>query len=223
MSDEVWKTIPGYSRYSVSSLGNVRRDVPIYRTPAGLCKRSFKQGYPQVAITSDDGRHVTTHVHRLLMLAFVGPCPAGMLVRHRDGDSSNSVLSNLRYGTPTENVHDAIEHGTQVKGEGVSQHVLTEEEVVGIVEKLESGATYKEIARDLPVTNHCIYRIAAGFTWKHITGGIDRRNGYKFNHRGAAASKKNRQELKAEALAKVVKLDDGADMVRGGFRVWEAA
>lgn len=29
-------------------------------------------------------------------------------------------------------------------------------------------------------------------------------------------------ELSKLGLAKVVKLDDGADMVRGGFRVWEA-
>jgi hypothetical protein len=44
--------------------------------------------------------------------AFHGPRPVGLEVRHLDGDSLNNAASNLRYGTRTENLLDAVEHGT---------------------------------------------------------------------------------------------------------------
>jgi len=213
---EVWKQIPGFSRYSASSLGRVRRDVKVYRTAPGICALHVKQGYPSVCATDDAGRHHTIHVHALVMRAFVGHLPEGMHVCHADGDRSNNAIANLRYDTPTANVRDAIKHGTQVKGEAVAQHILTEQEVREIVLRLEGGATYEEAAHGFPITKHCVYRIAAGRTWKHVTGGKDRRNGYKFNSRGALAAKAKRK------LARVAKLDDGADQIKNGARVWEA-
>jgi hypothetical protein len=51
-------------------------------------------------------------VHRLVLEAFVGPCPEGMLTRHLDGDPANNHLDNLRWGTPAENFADSVRHGT---------------------------------------------------------------------------------------------------------------
>lgn len=217
---ERWRQIPGYSRYSVSTRGQVRRDTTVYRTQPGICKQSVKNGYPQVAVTSDDGVNRTEHVHRLLMRAFVGVRPAGMVVCHGNGNGMDCTLENLRYDTYQGNANDSIKHGTQAKGESIHQHKLTEEDVKKIVDWLERGGTYLEIGGHFGVTKHAIFRIANGRNWKHITGGIDRRNGYKFAGRGALAAKQKR-DLKRDGMAAVVQ-DGGKDMTRDGFRVWEA-
>lgn len=50
-------------------------------------------------------------VHRLVMEAFVGPCPEGLEVLHWDDNPANNHLSNLRYGTRSENVKDRVRNG----------------------------------------------------------------------------------------------------------------
>jgi hypothetical protein len=46
------------------------------------------------------------------MEAFVGLRPKGLETRHLDGDPSNNQLSNLAYGTSSENHLDMVRHGT---------------------------------------------------------------------------------------------------------------
>lgn len=51
-------------------------------------------------------------VHHLVASAFLGERPAKKLVCHRDGDCQNNRIENLYYGTQSENMKDAIRHGT---------------------------------------------------------------------------------------------------------------
>jgi len=51
-------------------------------------------------------------IHRLVLIAFVGLQPDGMEALHRDGDPGNNTLSNLRWGTHSENQLDQVAHGT---------------------------------------------------------------------------------------------------------------
>lgn len=44
--------------------------------------------------------------------AFHGLRPEGMEVRHLDGNSQNDAASNLAWGTRSENIRDAVRHGT---------------------------------------------------------------------------------------------------------------
>lgn len=55
-------------------------------------------------------------MHRLMLLAFVGPCPDGMEACHNNGDPSDNRLDNLRWDTKQSNQADRIEHGTSVEG-----------------------------------------------------------------------------------------------------------
>ena len=217
LAAERWLTIPGFTRYSVSSLGRVRRDVAVYRTQPGMCAVNLKQGYPQVAVTSDDGKSITVMVHVLLMRAFVGPRPEGMHICHKDGNRANCSLDNLRYDTPLANVRDAMSHGTYAYGERIAQHRLVEAEVVEIVGLLEENQTYTAIAARYGVTPDAIFRIASGKNWKHLTGGKDRRNGYANSAANLAAA----NAAKKAGRVRVVQRG-GEDLVRGGARVWEA-
>lgn len=56
------------------------------------------------------GRRV--FVHQLVAEAFIGPRPDGQEVRHLNGDPADNRVQNLAYGTRSQNVADAIRHGT---------------------------------------------------------------------------------------------------------------
>src|SRR5580765_1006210 len=57
-------------------------------------------------------RTVRRKIAHLVLEAFVGLRPLGMVCRHLDGDRNNNNLSNLAWGTPSENVRDSVLHGT---------------------------------------------------------------------------------------------------------------
>lgn len=111
-SGQTWRPVVGYEGfYEVSDLGLVwasRRKG----TRGGLLKTPLdNRSYQQVNMCRD-GRRWHTHVHVLVATAFHGPCPPGMECRHLDGDRSNNVVSNLAWGTPSENNRDLVRHGT---------------------------------------------------------------------------------------------------------------
>jgi len=50
-------------------------------------------------------------VHQLILKTFIGEPPEGMEVLHVNGDPSDNRLSNLRYGTRTDNILDVYRQG----------------------------------------------------------------------------------------------------------------
>ncbi|MGP5930306.1 NUMOD4 motif-containing HNH endonuclease [Corynebacterium glyciniphilum] len=118
--DEIWKPIPGYEGYyEVSDQGRVRsiervivRDNGMRQTVRSRVLRPAlnRRGYEGVHLYRR-GIGEGFSVHRLVLLAFVGPCPEGMEVRHLNGAPADNRLTNLRYGTSLENKLDIIRHG----------------------------------------------------------------------------------------------------------------
>jgi len=120
-TSERWLPVAGYEGfYEVSDLARVRslprmtrhaglKGGQILRTPLG------NHGYPTVNLSVDGHRKVHL-VHRLVAAAFLGPCPEGMEVRHLDGNRGRCELSNLAYGTHSENELDKLRHGTHITG-----------------------------------------------------------------------------------------------------------
>lgn len=70
-------------------------------------------GYRQVCVTLDGERKVFM-LHRLVLEAFVGPCPEGMECLHADNNKDNCELSNLSWGTHAQNVQQAFRDGVMV-------------------------------------------------------------------------------------------------------------
>lgn len=110
MSAERWRRVPNFPRYEVSDLGRVRS---YHRHIAGrfLAGSTDAEGYTNLQLREGSRRH-NTAIHRIVALAFIGPRPEGMQVRHLDGDPSNNTLTNLTYGTASENAYDRTRHGT---------------------------------------------------------------------------------------------------------------
>lgn len=122
---ERWAPIPGYADYEVSDQGRVRsldRVVPYVDGRMRRCRGRLLKLSPN----NDNGPHLVVAlghdkqfkghlVHRLVLLAFVGPCPDGMEGCHNNGDSLDNRLTNLRWDNRSGNMLDAVRHGTHSK------------------------------------------------------------------------------------------------------------
>lgn len=121
---EIWLPVVGYEGlYEVSNLGNVRsvdRVVSVRNRWGDVSERRYT-GKMLTACASGSGHLVvalyrqgvrtTPNVHRLVLAAFVGPCPDGMECCHWDDDPTNNRLENLRWDTPRANQLDAVRNG----------------------------------------------------------------------------------------------------------------
>lgn len=114
---ERWRPIPGFEgSYEASDLGRVRsldRITDRGRRWRGktLTPAVMKNGYRTVNLWKD-GAQRTWLVHRLVLMAFVGKAPEGTEALHHDSDKSNNRISNLSWGTHSENEFDKVRHGT---------------------------------------------------------------------------------------------------------------
>jgi hypothetical protein len=116
-----WRPIPSWEGfYEVSNLGEVR-SLPRITTANQrlqgkvLAPNEMKSGYILVGMYRGSQRTADT-VHRLVMLAFEGPCPNGYEVCHRNGKRYDNRWTNLYYGTRSENNLDKRLHGTDHNG-----------------------------------------------------------------------------------------------------------
>lgn len=109
---ENWLPVPGYEGlYDVSDLGRVR-SLPRNTTSGKILKFGWHaHGYPQVTLWRD-GKGWHPCIHQIVTLAFLGPRPDGLEVRHLDDDPLNNTLANLVYGTRSENKLDTVRLGT---------------------------------------------------------------------------------------------------------------
>lgn len=96
--------------YEVSSLGRIRCS----RTGRVL-KPALSQG--RATVTLLYGPRITTTVHRAVAEAFLGPRPEGCDICHGNGDGGDNRVENLRYDTRSENIRDAVRHGTYRNGQ----------------------------------------------------------------------------------------------------------
>lgn len=116
-----WRSIPGYEGiYAINRRGVIRSlervDARGQRVRGRLMRpRALEHGHLQVVLSRDG---VAKHwlVHRLVLLTFVGPAPAGFVACHGDGDPTNNHLANLRWDTQSSNNFDTVRHGTHHQG-----------------------------------------------------------------------------------------------------------
>jgi hypothetical protein len=112
MSPERWLPVVGWDGYyEVSDHGRVwscarvieRCDGQIMTLPGRMRTPAVdSSGHFQLQLCRDC-RHVNAFVHHLVLEAFVGPRPDGLECRHLDDVKSNNHVSNLCWGTGSEN------------------------------------------------------------------------------------------------------------------------
>src|SRR5271166_6551030 len=123
-NSEKWLPVPDHPGYEISDHGQVRsldRQVRSrWGSPKTLKGKTLAQGkvggnepggrYPGCTLFRDGKRRMVM-VHTLMLETFVGPRPEGTHGCHRDDNPDNNRLDNLYWGTPRQNVGDAIKSG----------------------------------------------------------------------------------------------------------------
>ncbi|EJD0489927.1 NUMOD4 motif-containing HNH endonuclease [Salmonella enterica] len=117
---EIWKPAPGFEdRYEVSNQGRVRsidrrvrlvahgKETTRFAKGQLLRAGTCRSGHLSVALGKGNSRMV----HQLVLEAFVGPRPAGQEVLHLNHNPKDNRLSNLKYGTRSENIRMDYEAG----------------------------------------------------------------------------------------------------------------
>ncbi len=163
-----------FSGYQVSNAGLVRTNLMRKkRTPLPdgqwryLKRTPNAHGYIMVSLFQGCGQY-RRYVHRLVLEAFVGPCPEGMECCHNDGNPANNCVENLRWDTTSANQLDREMHGTSNRGEQQGRSKL-KDEYIPIIKKLyEVGVLQSQIAEAFGVHQMNVSCIVRGKTWDHI-------------------------------------------------------
>ena len=182
--------------YSVSSLGRVRSEDRVVVGCTGVRRcltgkvlrptRGHPGGYAGVTLYKDAVKR-SVWVHRLVLEAFVGPCPEGMEVCHTNGVSRDNRVENLRWDTRAANAADRIQHGTVCFGATHVLSKLTEPAVREMRVARTAGATLQELADRYDVAVVTVRRACHGIRWGHIEGAVDWREVAPLTRRRGAA------------------------------------
>ena len=175
MGNEIWKAVFD-GTYHVSDFGRVKR-VRVYNnrrwSESGVLKSWLSTtGYPTVSLWSDNkGRFFA--VHRLVMLAFVGRCPVGCNVNHKNGTKTDNRLENLEYITFSGNSQHASDTGLMDSGETHYRTKLTKADVLGIRARYIPGSrsrpgNEKILACEFKIGRQAVSKIVNRVSWKHI-------------------------------------------------------
>lgn len=156
---EIWKPVHGWPLYEASSLGRVRRVGNRSSLSPFPCRR-----YPTVHFCVGGVRR-TMGVHQAVALAFIGPCPAGKEVGHKDHNPSNNRPGNLEYLTRLENVRQTIDAGRSNRGERHGHAKLTRRAVLEIRRLREAGVRLQDIGMAFGVSFQTVSRVARRDLW----------------------------------------------------------
>lgn len=158
-ASEEWREIEGFGgKYQISNMGRVASYA--YGYWKVMTPRRTRRGQMEYVNLSHNGEKSTRKIHRLVLETFVGPCPDGMECCHGNGVAFDNRLTNLRWGTHSENQLDKRKHGTA--------GLLSPNEVREIRHALRAGASQKSQADRFGVDQSHISKIANGKKWRNL-------------------------------------------------------
>jgi hypothetical protein len=177
MVSELWLPVPGYEEtHAVSGLGEVKRFGRWTKVGQGrrrwdaekiLVGSTSPKGYRKVQLWRN-GQCWDVSVHQLVLLAFEGPCPEGLEIRHLDGVPGNCRWANLVYGTHKQNCADRDGHGRTVRGERSHLARLTEGAVLEVRARCEAGEKQRVVAAEYKISEPLVSAIVTRRVWRHI-------------------------------------------------------
>lgn len=169
-TSELWRPVVGHEhKYQVSDLGRVR-SIDFWdgrRNVKGkvLSVIDTRSGHVNVSI----GANNKQLVHRLVLAAFIGPPPEGCEVLHLNHVPWDNRLSNLKYGTRSENLDMdyAINGRSLYRQCGTDRHntIFSEEDIRHI---RTCVVPTQELGRVYGVNRSTIRRIRARESWRHV-------------------------------------------------------
>lgn len=170
---EKWISIKGYEGfYSISPMGDVRRDAPGNGTFVGkILKFGYDtKGYRIVGL-SVKGIARTYPVHVLVARMFIGERPKGLDINHKDTNRENNFYKNLEYITHGDNIRHAHACGLvhYKRGEDFHASIFRNEDIIEIRRMWkEDNISQSDIARLYGASPRTICGIVRRQHWKHL-------------------------------------------------------
>lgn len=112
LDGELWLPIEGYEKaYWISTYGALWSE----KTRRFLKASPNSVGYRQCTLIDPQGIRQQDHVHKLVARTWLGNRPSwATLIRHLDDNPLNNHVSNLAWGTHSENGRDTVDNGNHV-------------------------------------------------------------------------------------------------------------
>jgi len=156
--EDIWKDIEGYPNYKVSDHGRVQ-NVKFSR----ILKPRNTKGYYQIDLSINNVIK-RFKVHRLVALAFI-PNPMNYpIIMHIDDNGHNNIVSNLKWGTLSQNTKDMYDKGR--RSHSLDKHprfhkYKLNDEIRNEIRMLYSTGNYthRELASRFNVKHTTIFRI----------------------------------------------------------------
>jgi hypothetical protein len=176
-----YRVLDGHCFYRVGDDGSMWSSKPNGHNWKRLKLYRNRRGYLVFTLRTS-GVCSRKYLHRLVLESFVGPAPAGMECRHLDGNPANNRLSNLCWGTKSENALDSIRHGTFVRpvflgppsrvsrnrGESHGSAKTCEEDVLEMRRLKAAGFCRRTIAARFGLHPQTVAKILTGKRWRHV-------------------------------------------------------
>jgi hypothetical protein len=139
-----------------------------------------EKGYLRVCLQSNDGKHKTPKIHRMVVTVYL-PNPSGRSeVNHKDGDKQNNFVWNLEWSTRRENMIHAFKNNLiNVQSRSGENHYRTNL-TVEIVEEICKALLFHGMvnvptivwelnARGIDVTKHQVNHIKYKNVWREVS------------------------------------------------------
>lgn len=170
-SGEIWLPVPHKpfnKSHEVSNLGRVRRVIQSWsHVPKILPGCVHNNGYRHSLLTHH-GTACAFLTHRLVAEAFIGPCPRGHQVNHKNFDRLDNRVENLEWVTPRENLLHSDRNGRKPKGSAHGNAKLNETLVAELRRRFMAGESIRSFARKYGVSRMAIKCAIRRRTWKHV-------------------------------------------------------
>lgn len=170
--------IPGFPGYRVTDNGHVwscwrrggnRWGVGFQNWWRKLKPKTNPDGYQIITMRSAEGRQTEWRIHVLVLTAFVGPRPTGMVACHfPNRDPADNRLTNLRWDTQKNNFADMHAHGTRRIGERNGNSRLTTDLVREVRRRAANGQSQKRIVGELGLKKSTVSLVVRGKAWSHV-------------------------------------------------------
>lgn len=190
---EIWKCIPGYSKYIASNLGRIMKLPQLVVNPTSMVSGKTdgkcglvlsprplpRTGHMQVNILNDDGKPTMEYVHRLVALAFIKKRPGKEIILHKDDNPSNNNVDNLMWGTQYINMQMIKFRNTATQRSKISDNIQKVVMLYYTNKPLYAGKTkdlVKSIATDLKLSVAYVYSLMYCKEAKELVSNIRLKN-----------------------------------------------
>ena len=183
--EETWKPTR-VARYRVSDRGRVARFVA--ENKLKICRQTRRPNGMLICSFIVQRKIHQIYVHRLIAEAFLGPCPPGMVVWHKDGNKANNDITNLEYTVPNR----------PARFDGQSGYIAFMAAYIRLyIEDAADGLSHGSCPSSIPDTAEAQYAV------KRLRAGLG------YNHRVEIDPELRDEDRLIEALAHVTKVDSG--------------